>query len=641
MSALQEVSTELVQADHPNADRALASILETIGRALGASQISVRMFHEDDGLLHSHAHWRPAISDPQPGADDPVELTGEFPFHPVVVRTAEDLPFRPVGGGSGEVSDDRSPVHAVICPIGSGTSGGGLLIARDVAIGSEVLASFALGAAASMIGQFLARIAAERNLQRQVELNDLVRQTSERFLSVAPGEDTEVIDDALAAIGDALKVCTISLWERTAARAGSRTALWQAQGVEAVHLASINVDVREVDGVIVGAEQGQPYQINSDELEGLGAIVGPVPTRLEYLVVPMDRGPVSNGVMVVGHQRARIWQPWELDSLRNFAALIPTLRQRLAVEEQLVTAFHASPLGIVMRTVDGRLFDCNQSFLDFLGCETEMEVLHTYPGDVMADLRGLTAADDYLECFTLADQPRRREHLDPVDLPFRHIDGSTIWGRVSVESMLLSNEPMILSHIEDVTDSRSTRLALEYMSTHDDLTGLPNRRALHGQLSQLIDVSDESLGPVAVVLDLNGFKAVNDSQGHAVGDEVLRVISDRLRDTARSGDIVTRLGGDEFVLVLGAPVTDDDVSKIVNRLQVAVSTPVHIEDRVVRISASVGTARWEASDRDGEALIRRADQAMYLDKADRAALRARDIGPRQVFVGPEVFRKAE
>ncbi len=155
---------------------------------------------------------------------------------------------------------------------------------------------------------------------------------------------------------------------------------------------------------------------------------------------------------------------------------------------------------------------------------------------------------------------------------------------------------------------------LERRANHDALTGLANRALLQVNLA-------ETLGRVAVLLiDLDGFKAVNDNYGHGVGDEVLLTVAARLRRGVRHGDLVARLGGDEFVVV--CPGTDVAVAeRVAERLIQSLSTPIDIGDQRVTIGASVGIA-LRTGHGDAEALLTSADRAMYEAKrAGRGSVR--------------------
>jgi len=154
--------------------------------------------------------------------------------------------------------------------------------------------------------------------------------------------------------------------------------------------------------------------------------------------------------------------------------------------------------------------------------------------------------------------------------------------------------------------------ALESLALHDTLTGLPNRRLLMDRLSLAIAHASRHSGTMAVLyLDLDGFKQVNDTFGHDVGDALLCMVAGRLVGTVRKMDTVARMGGDEFVIVLAELSESDDVAKLVSKVIAAVSLPYRIQDNSVGISASVGVSIYPTHGQDVETLMKCADLALY------------------------------
>lgn len=159
----------------------------------------------------------------------------------------------------------------------------------------------------------------------------------------------------------------------------------------------------------------------------------------------------------------------------------------------------------------------------------------------------------------------------------------------------------------DVTEQVRAQQELERMATTDPLTGLANRAALIARLEELERVAR----PFAVFLiDLDGFKAVNDTFGHLAGDAILRAVAERLRHTVRSGDMVGRLGGDEFLVV--APVQNQEAAReLARRLLVALSQPLSIEDRTVSLGGSIGVFFCADGACPARDVLRDADLALY------------------------------
>jgi diguanylate cyclase (GGDEF)-like protein len=173
--------------------------------------------------------------------------------------------------------------------------------------------------------------------------------------------------------------------------------------------------------------------------------------------------------------------------------------------------------------------------------------------------------------------------------------------------------------VRDVTDDMEHADALRREARRDPLTDLPNRRAF-GEAIVTAGSSD-----VIVLVDLDGFKPVNDRYGHHVGDMVLLTLGARLRVGVRSGDLAARVGGDEFAVLLRR-VHDEQVGELAGRIRSVLERPVEIEGVLLQVGASVGATRVRASDDPGE-IMRRADQAMYEDKRLRLLAGLARSGP--------------
>ena len=167
----------------------------------------------------------------------------------------------------------------------------------------------------------------------------------------------------------------------------------------------------------------------------------------------------------------------------------------------------------------------------------------------------------------------------------------------------------------DISEKRQLLHSLQWRVGHDVLTGLPNRAFLSDLLDQALAFSREKNIPLAVcMLDLDGFKAVNDGYGHASGDLLLVEVAKRLRDIVRGEDVVARLAGDEFVLVLRYVRDVPDVRAALNRVLGAISAPYLLRGKALNVFASIGVTLYPDDNQDAETLLRHADQAMYVAK---------------------------
>jgi diguanylate cyclase (GGDEF)-like protein len=168
----------------------------------------------------------------------------------------------------------------------------------------------------------------------------------------------------------------------------------------------------------------------------------------------------------------------------------------------------------------------------------------------------------------------------------------------------------------DITLQKAHQLRLEHIAHYDALTKLPNRLLMADRMRQAKVQARRRGKQLAVVyLDLDGFKAVNDRFGHQMGDRLLMVVADRMKQVLREGDTIARLGGDEFVALL-ADLTDRAAADdILVRLLGAASQPVQIDDLRLQVSASIGVTFYPQAEEVAEdQLLRQADQAMYQAK---------------------------
>ncbi|CAE6888407.1 Diguanylate cyclase (GGDEF) domain-containing protein [Ectopseudomonas oleovorans] len=184
------------------------------------------------------------------------------------------------------------------------------------------------------------------------------------------------------------------------------------------------------------------------------------------------------------------------------------------------------------------------------------------------------------------------------------------------EAALQLNEQVLAKRVTERTQAlEHANLRLSELAMQDPLTGLANRTALQQHLEQALARSTRRDELLAVMLiDLDGFKPINDQHGHAFGDQVLAEVARRMRQYVRDVDLPARLGGDEFVVVCENVQSADAAQDLARRLLEGLDTPMYLEGRAVRVGASIGVALTQGHE-DATGLIRQADSAMYLAKA--------------------------
>ena len=168
----------------------------------------------------------------------------------------------------------------------------------------------------------------------------------------------------------------------------------------------------------------------------------------------------------------------------------------------------------------------------------------------------------------------------------------------------------------DVGVARAMSLRMSYLAQHDFLTELPNRMLLNDRLTQAIASAQRHRKSLAVLfLDVDHFKHINDSLGHAIGDQLLQSIAQRLVACVRHSDTVSRHGGDEFVVLLSEVTRAEDAALTANKILAAVSRPHRIGDQDVNVTVSVGIGVYPDNGADAETLLKNADIALFQAKA--------------------------
>lgn len=294
--------------------------------------------------------------------------------------------------------------------------------------------------------------------------------------------------------------------------------------------------------------------------------------------------------------------------IARLSALLDEERQlreaRERSERKLQLIFDKAETGIFVAAADGRLQSWNPAFARILDVPA--------PGEDIDIQRLLVphgeAVEQLLRESIAANEPK------DSDLPLA-ASGSeeTRWIELSVNPI---DAAQVQGIVNDITQRKRAEAAAERLASADPLTGLLNRRGLELTLSALFEQrranQDVTSSFAVLVIDLDGFKAVNDTQGHEAGDFVLRWVAAVLERTVRRSDVVARMGGDEFVVVLTGVVDEHAAIAIGDTIVQAVSKPVDVPPGVrVSVGASIGLALVSSADQDGPSILRRADAAMY------------------------------
>ncbi|MFG3696494.1 putative bifunctional diguanylate cyclase/phosphodiesterase [Micromonospora sp. NPDC047620] len=281
-------------------------------------------------------------------------------------------------------------------------------------------------------------------------------------------------------------------------------------------------------------------------------------------------------------------------------------------EARFRAVFVGAATGIGIAGVDGRIIDVNQAFADMLGYSVE-------------ELRQINVAslfhpDDAAGMWELYQELVEGKHDSArVEKRYHRKDGSVVWTDLSVSLIRYDDgrPRFTVAMIEDITERYELQQRLRFQALHDPLTGLPNRTLFFETLGRVFDMADADHRVGVCFLDLDGFKAVNDSLGHDLGDRLLVVIARRLAEyVAGRGHLVARMGGDEFVILVDDGAGIDDAVAVAEAALAAVSAPVRIGEHQLAVSASVGIVECPVGGTSASELMKAADTTLYWAKAE-------------------------
>ena len=287
-------------------------------------------------------------------------------------------------------------------------------------------------------------------------------------------------------------------------------------------------------------------------------------------------------------------------------------RALLRSKERLQLAagvFEHAQEGIVITDTQGKIIEANDTFLGLTGY-LRKEVIGNNP-------RFLSSGKHDKQFYQSMWKTLLEEGFWRGELSNRRKDGGIYIQETSISAVRTPDGKLthFIGLSSDISELKESQLRLERMAYFDALTGLPNRRMLSDRLHQAIAIALRNELLLAVCyLDLDGFKPVNDTWGHATGDRLLVEAAHRLNACVRGGDTVSRLGGDEFVVLLSNLAHLDECEIALERLRSALCAPFPLPDGEAILSASIGVTLFPMDGADPDTLIRHADQAMYASK---------------------------
>ena len=300
-----------------------------------------------------------------------------------------------------------------------------------------------------------------------------------------------------------------------------------------------------------------------------------------------------------------------------FLGKLPLTTRSALDEAQMRPMLHNLDDGIQLWSTDGLLLYANPASAGHFGGATPIQI-----GEHYSLLARICSNESGLQCkpddFPLARVLSGKIAVVQAVFQVPGSDDRVRWLRFDVSRLRDTASGTISGAVSasiDVTEIVEQGRRLQLQAHFDALTGLPNRVLLSDRMEMALSHSQRSGEMLAVcLLDLDGFKAVNDSLGHSAGDYVLKEVSRRLQDVLRDEDTAARLGGDEFALLIGRLKTSGQCEQILKRILDTVAAPYLIGTEEVRISASIGVTVCPGDTGGAEQLLRHADQSMYKAK---------------------------
>lgn len=258
---------------------------------------------------------------------------------------------------------------------------------------------------------------------------------------------------------------------------------------------------------------------------------------------------------------------------------------------------------------NGKITFVNQPAIKLVGAATAEEIL----GKPISQLVPKKMSQEFLTRIRESSSSNK-----PIIEQIYRFDGTHIWAEIITMQIRFKDDEVLQILVRDVTAKKNYQQQLEYLAYHDPLTGLSNRRYFTEQINRELEQAASDCKMLGVMyIDLDRFKAINDSLGHEIGDQLLKQFAMRLKESVRKSDIICRVGGDEFLVLLNGLNDKKDAVIIASNLNNESQKPYIINDTKIEISSSIGIALFPHDGIDSKKLIQRSDEALYKAKITR------------------------
>lgn len=298
----------------------------------------------------------------------------------------------------------------------------------------------------------------------------------------------------------------------------------------------------------------------------------------------------------------RVWSFRDVTESRQAEAALRAseTRYRQLFERNLAGVYRSAP--------DGRILDANEAFARILGWEDQHQLIGRNWSEILFD------PSEREELMKMLGDARK---ISGLEFCLRKRDGTPVW---VIENMTLIDEgegeaAVVEGTLVDISGLKIAEEQMEFQAYHDVLTTLPNRKLFTDRLTVALAQARRTSSELAVIfLDLDNFKNVNDSMGHAAGDELLVSVAERLTSSLREGDTIARIGGDEFTILAPGLTESEDAIRVSEQVLESLEQPFMLGDRQVFVTASLGVALAPGDGNDSETLLKNADSALYRAK---------------------------
>lgn len=353
--------------------------------------------------------------------------------------------------------------------------------------------------------------------------------------------------------------------------------------------AAIATEVMDIDKAIMSSGKIQTHEKYITTLSG------------EQLIFDVTKGPMLDyngqvsGIFGIFHNIT--------ERKKRELALIES-------ESRFSTVFNRNPIAIgISNYASEKFIDVNEAYLQLSGYERNEVIGHT-----AIELNLWVYPEEKARMY-MSQSLSEHGQIQNQEFLFRTKNGEIGDVLLSAELINIGGEQCVLHILTDITEKNKAQREIDYLSHYDALTGLPNRLLVRDRVKQAIAAAKRDKHKIALLfIDLDNFKSINDSLGHASGDALLEVISHRLRESIRGTDTISRFGGDEFLVVLSHITASDAVVAVCSKILEDITQPARIDGYELSTSCSIGVTVYPDDGDDFDSLLRKADSAMYYAK---------------------------